>query len=179
MILPDLFEETAHKYADKVAIIFEEERWTFQQLDEYANRVANYFLGLGLRKGDVVALYMENCPEYVGTWLGLAKIGVVSAFVNYNLKQNSLVHSIKISDACAIVFSSALGEALGDITSKLDEKNTSCGCYSVRGESCLPQVKSMQAELLSSVPSPPPPLNNKSFEGMHFALFIFRHFICT
>ena len=173
VIFSDLFEQTVCKHPDKVAIIFEEESWTFQHLDEYANRIANYFLGQGLKKGDVVALFMENCPEYVGTWLGLSKIGVVSAFVNYNLREQSLVHSIKVADACAIIFSSTLSGAIGDVMSKLDAKNLSYGCYTIKGDSYLPQTKNMQVELLSSTPSPPPPLNNKSFEGIHTVLMQF------
>lgn len=166
VIFSDLFEQTVCKHPDKVAISFEDESWTFQRLDEYANRIANYFLGQGLKKGDVVALFMENCPEYVGTWLGLSKIGVVSAFVNYNLRQQSLVHSIKVADACAIIFSSTLSGAIDDVMSKLDEKSMAYGCYTIKGDSNLPRTKNMEVELLGGVSIPPPPLNNKSFEGI-------------
>ncbi len=38
------------------------------QLEQHSNRIANYFLGRGFRKGDVVALFMENRTEYVATW---------------------------------------------------------------------------------------------------------------
>jgi acyl-CoA synthetase (AMP-forming)/AMP-acid ligase II len=40
----------------------------------------------GFRKGDVVALFMMNRPEFVATWMGLAKVGVVTAFLNHNLR---------------------------------------------------------------------------------------------
>lgn len=51
---------------------------------------------------------LENRPEFVCIWLGLSKIGVVTALINYNLRQNSLSHSVKISDASAFIFGEEL-----------------------------------------------------------------------
>lgn len=47
---------------------------------------SNFLTGIGLKKGDIVALNMENRPEYLTTWLGIAKAGGASAFINCNLK---------------------------------------------------------------------------------------------
>ena len=74
------------------------------QVEEYSNRVANYFISLGYKKGDSVAFFMENRPEYIATWLGLAKIGVTPALINYNLKQQSLVHTIQVSNCKSIIY---------------------------------------------------------------------------
>lgn len=46
----------------------------FRQIQEYANRIANYFYNEGYRKGDKIALLMDNRPEYIATWLGLSKV---------------------------------------------------------------------------------------------------------
>ena len=166
--IADLFEQTVRRHPQKTAIIFEDERWSFQQLDEYANRVAGYFLALGLKKGDVVALFMENCPEYVGVWVGLGKIGVVSAFINYNLRQEVLAHSIKVSKASAIVFGASLGEALGAVLSQLDE-GVKDRCFAVKKGGTSPnmpkQAKDLQIELDGCPTSPPPALKDKGFEG--------------
>ena len=70
--------------------------------------MANYFESLGYKKGDSVALFMENRPEFVTIWLGLAKIGVVPAFINYNLRHESLVHSVKVANCKAIIFGAEL-----------------------------------------------------------------------
>lgn len=60
--------------------------------------------------GDVVALFMENRSQYVGLWLGMAKIGVEAALINFNLRLEALVHCVTISDAKAVVFGSELNE---------------------------------------------------------------------
>ena len=73
-------------------------------METYSNRVANFFLSKGYSKGDTIALFMENRPEYVATWLGLAKIGVIPALINYNLSEDSLLHTVEIADCCAIIY---------------------------------------------------------------------------
>ena len=63
------------------------EVWTFRQVDEYSNRVANLLAARGFRCGDVVALFMTNKPKFVAVMLGMAKIGVVAALINTNIKE--------------------------------------------------------------------------------------------
>jgi len=65
-------------------------------------------LDFGLKKGDVVGLLMENRPEFVGIWLGLSKIGVVTALINYNLKLVSLAHSINVANCRCLIHGSEL-----------------------------------------------------------------------
>ena len=101
----DLFQETAKKHKEKVAFIFEDRHWTFHEVEMFSNKVANYFQSIGYKKGDVVALFIENRPELVFFWLGLAKIGVVSALINYNLRKDSLLHCITIVNAKGLIYS--------------------------------------------------------------------------
>lgn len=51
---------------------------------------------------------MENRSQYVGLWLGMAKIGVEAALINFNLRLEALVHCVTISNAKAVVFGSEL-----------------------------------------------------------------------
>ena len=78
--------------------------WTFRDLEEYSNRVANFFVREGYRPGDCIALQMHNRPEYVGLWLGCAKIGVVPALINTNLRGEAFLHSLKEVSATACIF---------------------------------------------------------------------------
>lgn len=63
---------------------------------------------LSLQDGDVVAIFMDNRSQYVGLWLGMAKIGVEAALINFNLRLEALVHCVTISNAKAVVFGSEL-----------------------------------------------------------------------
>ncbi len=60
------------------------------------------------RKGDTVALFMENRIEYIPLWLGLAKVGVVPALINYNLRGDALLHCIQIASSVGIITSKEL-----------------------------------------------------------------------
>ena len=74
--------------------------------------MAHWALAQGWTEGDVVALYMENQPLVVALWLGLAMIGVESAFINHNLRQQSLMHCISICRAQAMVFGTEMTKGL-------------------------------------------------------------------
>jgi solute carrier family 27 fatty acid transporter 1/4 len=65
--------------------------------------MAHIFEEAGFKQGDAVALLLDNRPEYVALWLGLAKIGVVTALINYNLKDKPLLHSIQIAESKAVI----------------------------------------------------------------------------
>lgn len=77
---------------------------------EYSHRVANAFSRAGYKKGDVVSLMMMNCPEYVCLWLGLARLGVVSALINHNQRSKVLVHSLTIAKCRAVIFGADLAQ---------------------------------------------------------------------
>lgn len=62
----------------------------------------------GYKKGDAVALFLENRPEFVGIWLGLSKLGVITPLINTNLRKNSLLHSINVAKCQAFIYSAEL-----------------------------------------------------------------------
>ena len=76
LYISDLFKETVERHPNKIAIIFEDRRITFRELDEMSNRIANLLRAAGLRRGDTAAMFMENCLEYPAILLGLSKLGV-------------------------------------------------------------------------------------------------------
>lgn len=99
----DRLESQARRYGDGLAVLFEDQRITWRELNEAANRVAHWGQDIGLRRGDVVALLMENRPEYLATWAGLAKLGVTTALLNTNLTGRGLQHAIETSGALHLV----------------------------------------------------------------------------
>lgn len=85
--LRSLWERLRTERADHVFMEYEsgagERRaYTYAEFDRYINRTANYFLSLGVRKGDNVALQLYNSPECVSVAMALAKIGAVAVPIN-------------------------------------------------------------------------------------------------
>lgn len=108
--IPILFASTVQRHPDKTALIFEgtDTHWTFRQLDDYSSSVANFLQARGLVSGDVAALFMENRNEFVGLWLGMAKLGVEAALINTNLQRDTLRHCLTISRARVLIFGSEM-----------------------------------------------------------------------
>jgi fatty-acyl-CoA synthase len=106
----DELERAANRFPTREAIRFEGQTLTYAELDAMANRFAHWALSQGLGKGDTVALFMTNRPEYIACWLGLAKVGVVSGLINTNLAGQPLIHTVTISTAKNVILSSDLAE---------------------------------------------------------------------
>ena len=103
--------EKVERNRDKPYLYFQDRAFTYGEVDRQCNRVANAMLALGVKKGDHVALVLPNCPEWVFSWLGLAKIGAITVAVNPQLKADGLAYALQQSDASlAIVHQEALDE---------------------------------------------------------------------
>ncbi len=97
------------------AVLYKDQRFSYTQFNQWANRIAHYFLGQGLGKGDVVAVFIENRPELLATVTGLAKIGVVSALVNTSQRDKVLTHSINLVKPVAAIVGEELRSAFEDV----------------------------------------------------------------
>lgn len=92
-----LFLEAAKKYPDTVCLWTRERAYTFRDVQEQACQYAHYFLSIGVKKGDLVAFYLQNRAEFIIAWIALWSIGCGPAAINYNLSGDALVHCLKIS----------------------------------------------------------------------------------
>src|SRR5579859_1407104 len=93
--LPLVIDEVAQRFGASPALLSETETLTFGGLSVLSKRYAGWALRHGVGKGDVVALMMPNCPQYMAIWLGIVRLGGVVALVNTNLVGASLLHSIE------------------------------------------------------------------------------------
>ena len=84
-------------------MMFEKENYTYRDVDRISNKIANGFLALGISKGDKVAIMLDNCPEIIFAWFGLAKIGALEIPVNTALKGPLLAYILKHSGAKLLV----------------------------------------------------------------------------
>ena len=78
MDLRAILDEVARQYADKAAIVSGSQRVSYSELDEVSNRVANALLGMGVSKGDRVAMLLSSSPEFVTIFFGIVKIGAIA-----------------------------------------------------------------------------------------------------
>ncbi|MBD2500518.1 class I adenylate-forming enzyme family protein [Anabaena azotica] len=96
-------ERGCQLYPDKIALIFEDKSFTYKQLNELVNCLANSLSGLGIKKGDRVALFLPNIPEFIISYLGILKIGAVAVSINVMLKNAEVSYILNDCDAKAII----------------------------------------------------------------------------
>ena len=106
--LADAMEEAVDDHDERTFISFEGQEISYTEFDARANQFAHWGLSVGLKKGECVALFMENRPDYIAFWAGMAKIAVKTALINYNLTGGGLAHCVKITSARAIVMNPEL-----------------------------------------------------------------------
>ncbi len=108
--LRQMWDDLADVYGHKTALICESSggvvnRYSYLELNQEINRTANLFYTLGIRKGDKVALHLDNCPEFIFCWFGLAKIGAIMVPINARLLREESAWILQNSQACLLVTS--------------------------------------------------------------------------
>lgn len=90
MNLKLMLEETAGRYGGKTAIVSGERRITYAGLNEASIKVAGALAGMGVAKGDRVALLLPNSPEFVAIYFGIVRIGAVAVPLDIKYKLDEL-----------------------------------------------------------------------------------------
>ncbi|MBY8984492.1 MAG: AMP-binding protein [Candidatus Lokiarchaeota archaeon] len=115
-----LVEKLAEKISDKYAVLFEDVKWTWEDLNQASNKVANYFLNNGYKTGETIALMMENSPEILSFPLGINKIQGIVSYININQRMDALIHAFRISEPSWIVIDGSNLPFFIDIYDKLN-----------------------------------------------------------
>ena len=79
---------------DRPAIIFEGKKYTFTELSERVNELAEALSKLGIQKGDRVAILQVNCNQYVEAYFATAKLGGIYVRMTERAKQTELTHML-------------------------------------------------------------------------------------
>ncbi|BFY97264.1 hypothetical protein BsWGS_00304 [Bradybaena similaris] len=119
-LLVDKFEKFAALTPNKPFVIFEDNLFSYELVDQMACRVANVVKSWGLGPRDCVALMFHNEPAFIWTFLGLQKLGVTAALINNNLRTHPLIHSILAANTNHVIVGTG-DDLLGAITEVLDD----------------------------------------------------------
>ena len=114
------FEKAVKHNPHGMALLFEEQKFSYQALNEWANQIGHFYLSLGARKGDVIAVMVENRPELLATVIALAKIGVTTALVNTSQTAKALTHSINLVKPIAVIAGEECRAAIEEVRSDLN-----------------------------------------------------------
>ncbi|XP_076218053.1 long-chain fatty acid transport protein 6 isoform X2 [Aptenodytes patagonicus] len=167
----DKFVKLAEKQPHKPFLIYEGKVHTYRDVDRRSNRVAQVFLHHGaLKKGDTVALLMGNEPDFIHVWLGLAKLGCVVAFLNFNVRSRSLLHCVSSCEPKILVVGADL---LGTLEEILPSLQKDVSVWIMTKDSTFPSVHTL-LDKIEAASEDPVPVNRRSANNLKSSvLYIF------
>jgi len=112
MLTGDMLRRSAQRFPDKTAIIRDDVRLSYAELDAAANRFANALLGTGRGKGAKVAIVSRNLPEYGIVFFGAARSGLVLVNVSILYAPAELEYVLDKSDSEILVFDAQFAEKI-------------------------------------------------------------------
>ncbi|VBA40963.1 putative crotonobetaine/carnitine-CoA ligase [Mycobacterium attenuatum] len=119
----DVLDRRAMQHPDRVMLSVAGIDVTFEDVRRRSCAAASMLTGLGVGRGDTVALFTATCPEWIYFWLGAARIGAVSAAVNAANKGDFLLHTLRLSRAKVILTDPERQHRFEDIADQLDTLN--------------------------------------------------------
>jgi acyl-CoA synthetase (AMP-forming)/AMP-acid ligase II len=103
MLIQNFLENSAETYPNKCAVWHNNNSITYLQLDQKANKIANFLIENGINRGDRIALLIDNSIEYIISYFGILKAGAVVIALNNEIKPANLHYYLNNSDASAII----------------------------------------------------------------------------
>ncbi|MGD9814609.1 MAG: long-chain-acyl-CoA synthetase [Hyphomonadaceae bacterium] len=170
-LIADDFERAVDRFADHTAIVFENERLTYRQLEALANRFAAWADAHGVAAGETVALLLPNRSEYVAAWAGLSKVGVATALINNNLTGAALAHCLSISGASHVLTDVETLAAVDTIRAGLPRTLT---YWLIDAEQDLtPDRRALDLKTPKLAPERPPRARRAGIKAKDVALYIY------
>ncbi|MBN2283818.1 MAG: AMP-binding protein [Deltaproteobacteria bacterium] len=116
----DSLRRTTRRYRTKEALVCGEQRLTYEQLNEKANRFANALLDMNLAKGSVVAFTSLNCLEFFIALCGTAKAGMIFLPLNPFFKTEEMTFSVNNAEAAVFIFDGLLHSLFTESLTKFE-----------------------------------------------------------
>jgi len=169
-----ILEKTAKEHPEKAAIAYFEGEITYRELDSLSNQFAGTLSALSVKKGDRVAVFLPNIPQFIIAYFGILKVGAVLTAISPLHKEREVAYQLNDSEAETIVALDSLYPIVKKTWQKTKLKNavvTSLENYAPKIAISLsrvgqkPNVYSFQ-ELLKEKGTKPPKVNINPKEDM-------------
>ncbi len=149
------FAAIAKRHPDRPALIFDGRRWTYAELNAWANRCAWALNDAGIRSGDSVGIMLENRAEALPFMLGIVKLGAVACLFNHQQRGDPLVHSLRVIMPKIVLVGQECAQALQSLPRSL--LNELCPQWWWDGEQAPPDgLVDMRMQLSKAATGNPP-----------------------
>jgi O-succinylbenzoate-CoA ligase len=124
MLLGDLLRRNAKLYPNKTAIIFEDQRWSYAELDKRVKKLANGLRANGVGRGDRVGLLEHPCPQYIELYIAIPKTGAVLVPLNCRLTGHELEYIINDAEIKMLIMGKEFVGVIDSIRGDLETVRT-------------------------------------------------------
>ena len=107
--LGSLPERAARRWGAREALAFHGRRWSFDEISAGVDRLARGLIGLGVKPGEKVALWMVNHPEFIEAMFAVIKVGAVLVPVNTRFRTDDVAYVLGQSDATTLIIAERSG----------------------------------------------------------------------
>ncbi|GAB6179515.1 long-chain-fatty-acid--CoA ligase [Desulfotomaculum defluvii] len=164
--LYDFLDQSAKRYPVNTAIIFQNHQLTYTELKERVDRIATALHGLGVKKGNRVAIMLPNCPQVVIAYYAVMRLGAIAVMVNPLYSERDLAYILKDSQAEILIFLDQLqpkvakvlpGTTIKTMISTGVQEYLALGndLNGLAGTSEEKEIISFEQLLVNSLPAPP------------------------
>jgi len=121
--LQGILQETAKNYPADIAIVYGVEEITYEKLDLLSNQFAHALIKLGVKKGDRVAIFLPNVPQFIIAFFGILKSGAVVTAISPLHREREVEYQLCDSEAETIVVLDSLFAIVDNVWAKTKLKN--------------------------------------------------------
>ncbi|MCA9627102.1 MAG: long-chain-acyl-CoA synthetase [Myxococcales bacterium] len=119
-----IIARNAERFGNHTALRYLEESYSWQEFEDRLARYAGYLRRKGIKQGDVVALMMDNRPDFLFIEAAVCRLGAISALINTNLIEHALVHAINIGHPKLVIGGSEHALQLRQVAGELCVKES-------------------------------------------------------
>ncbi|MDD5594900.1 MAG: long-chain fatty acid--CoA ligase [Candidatus Omnitrophica bacterium] len=147
-----LLKESSLKYPSRTAIVFGQKKITYRFLDEITDQLACGLVKLGVKKGERIAIFLDNCPEFVLSYYAILKAGAVVVPINYMFKMEEAKYILQDSQAVCMITSRIYVEMAQELRLRVDSlKNIITPSMTKENTIDFYQLKNNQTQLLHDI----------------------------
>lgn len=119
MILAEILTKALKLFPEKQAVICGKRGWSYREFWDRVHRLSCFFVNLGVRKGDRVAILHPNCHYFLEVYYGVAQIGAISVPMNYRLSPAELSFILNDSESKALIADPAFAAQIDSIRAQI------------------------------------------------------------
>lgn len=119
LLVGEMLRRASHKFPNQEAVVYENQRLTFKQLEERATHMAGWLQSNGIKKNGKVGFILRNGIPFVETYFGVALSGGVGVPINFRLAPNEIEYIVNNSDTKILIIDKEYVEVIRSLKAKM------------------------------------------------------------